>query len=95
MFSESIVENLFIEIESISFRLNSISSTYIQTGNSFLMMRLNIEFDFLQSRVEEIYSIANFISASSEEELTLSYILMEKCSRTSKQTKELKNLFFV
>ena len=92
--SETIIGNLFSEVEIICSRINDIEKTYLHTLNSHLKTRLVTELINLSKRLEEINSISSLIKESSCEDLTISSILIEKCSRKLKYISLKSKLFF-
>ncbi len=85
---------MFLEIETLSSRLNIIQSTYSRTTNSCLKERLIIENKLIYERVNEISSIAKLLKKRSIDQISLSDLLFEKCQRTIDEI-NLKKLFFI
>lgn len=92
--SETIIGNLFSEVEIICSRINDIEKTHLHTLDSNLKSRLVNEVINLSKRLEEINSISYSIKESSCEDLTISSILIEKCSRKLKYLSLKNKLFF-
>ena len=91
--SESIINNLLIEIDSATYRLRNIKQSFKSTKNNRLKERLFYEYKNLSSRVEEIYNLADFINNLFDENISFSALLREKSKRTLKETKTESNLF--
>ena len=91
--SESIINNLLIEIDSVTYRLRNIKQSFKSSKNNRLKERLFYEYKNLSSRVEEIYNLADFINNLFDENISFSALLREKSKRTLKETKTESNLF--
>ena len=92
--SESITNNLLIEIDSLSCRIKNIKQTYSNTAHDGLRERLNYENKIIFQRLQEIFSIAKILKNRTKDKLSFSNLLVEKCERTIFQTNIEKNLFF-
>ena len=93
--SECILNNLLLEIESLSSRLKNIQQTYLNISNDGLKERLIIENLTIFERVYEISSIAKKLDKRANEKISFSSLLVEKCKRTINEMKIIKNLFFI
>ena len=93
--SECILNNLLLEIESLSSRLKNIQQTYLNISNDGLKERLIIENLTIFERVYEISSIAKNLDKRTNEKISFSSLLVEKCKRTINEMKIIKNLFFI
>ena len=93
--SESIINNLLLEIDSLACRINNIKETYKNTEHSGLRVRLIDENHNIFHRIYEIFSIAKLIDRGAKEKLSFSKLLIEKCTRTIAETKIETNLFFL
>ncbi len=82
--SESIVENLLIEIEMINSRISKLLLNYNQTCNLELKKRLFREHLDLSNRLGEINSISNTICSLSTNEISLSNLLLVQSNRSLK-----------
>ena len=91
--SEYIVNNLFQEIDFLSSRIKNIQQTYFNTANDRLKERLIIENKAIIERVNEISSIANLLNSRSNEQISFSNLLLEKCNRIIIDTRLKRNLF--
>ena len=88
-FSESIVENLFIELESIEYRMRTIRKSHKQISSFDLKKRLNNEHELLENRIHEIMIISKNISDTRKEPLSLSKLLIEKIKRVKIDNKKI------
>ena len=93
--SESIVNNLFIEVDSLSHRITNIKEAYFNTSHVGLRERLFFENKIISARLYEILSIAEILKNSSNEKISFSSLLLEKCKRIISQKTIEKNLFFL
>ena len=93
--SECILNNLLLEIESLSSRLKNIQQTYLNISNDGLKERLIIENLTIFERVYEISSIAKKLDKRANEKISFSSLLVEKCKRTINEMKIINNLFFI
>tara|TARA_A100001388_G_C28725530_1_gene478706 strand:+ start:608 stop:898 length:291 start_codon:yes stop_codon:yes gene_type:complete len=93
--SESLINNLLIEVDSLSFRIINIQKAYCNTIHKGLRKRLCNECKNLSQRLNEIFSIAKLLKNRSKENISFSSLLFEKCERTIAQIKFEKNLFFL
>ena len=92
--SESIINNLLVEVESLTYRIKNIKQTYLMTYNKGLRERLIKENKTLLERLNEISSIATLIKKREPEQISLSSLLVEKCKRTNNEINLSGNLFF-
>ena len=95
MRSDSLINNLLLEIDSLSCRLNNINQAYLLTNHDGLRERLIYENNSLSERVKEIFSIAKLLEERKNEKITFSKLLLEKCRRTINQIKIKRDLFFL
>ena len=93
--SESIINNLLIEVDSLSNRITNIHQTYLNTSHIGLRTRLFYENKNISQRLNEIYSIAKALKGRNNEHISFSSLLIEKCERTIAQKRIEKNLFFL
>ena len=93
--SECIINNLLLEIESLSIRLKNIHQSFWNISHNGLKERLISENKTIYERVNEIYSIAKLLEKRSKEQLSLSSLLVEKCRRTAIEIRIKRNLFFI
>ena len=92
--SESIINNLLIEVDSLSYRITNIQQAYFNTSHIGLRERLFNENKHISQRLNEISSIAKCLKSRNIENISFSSLLVEKCERTHKKRTE-KNLFFL
>ncbi len=93
--SESIINNLLIEVESLSYRITNIHQAYFNTSHAGLRERLFDENKNISQRLNEIFSIAKFFKERNNEIISFSSLLIEKCERTIAKERIEKNLFFL
>ena len=92
--SESIVNNLLIEVDSLCYRLKNIKQAYSNTSHVGLRERLFYENKSISLRLDEIFSIAKILRKRANKNISFSSLLVEKCQRTIAQKRLDKNLFF-
>ena len=93
--SQSLTNNLLMEVEVLSNRLRNIKQTYKSTENKALKGRLFSENKNLFKRVIEIYKIAELLNKNSTEHINFSNLLFEITKRTLNENKFESNLFFL
>ena len=93
--SESIINNLLIEVDSLTYRLKNIKQTYSSTAHNGLRERLIYENQNIFQRIKEIFTIAKQIERRTNEKISFSSLLVEKCKRTIAERKIEMNLFFL
>ena len=92
--SQSLTNNLLMEVEVLSNRLRNIKQSYKSTENKALKGRLFSENKNLFKRVNEIYKIAELLNKSNEK-INFSNLLFEITKRTLNENKFESNLFFL
>ena len=92
--SQSLTNNLLIEVEVLSNRLRNIKQSYKSTENKALKGRLFSENKDLFKRVNEIYKIAELLNKN-KEKINFSNLLFEITKRTLNENKFESNLFFL
>ena len=92
--SQSLTNNLLMEVEVLSNRLRNIKQSYKSTENKALKGRLFSENKNLFKRVNEIYRIAELLNENNEE-INFSNLLYEITKRTLNENKFESNLFFL
>ena len=92
--SQSLTNNLLMEVEVLSNRLRNIKQSYKTTGNKALKGRLFSENKNIFKRVNEIYKIAELLNKSNEK-INFSNLLFEITKRTLNENKFESNLFFL
>ena len=93
--SQSLTNNLLIEVEVLSNRLRNIKQSYKSTENKALKGRLFSENKNLFKRVNEIYKIAELLNKNNTENINFSNLLFEITKRTLSENKFESNLFFL
>ena len=93
--SESIINNLLIEVDALSYRITNIYQTFLNTSHVGLRERLFYENKKILQRLNEIFSIAKVLKNRNNENISFSSLLVEKCKRTIDQKRIEKNLFFL
>ena len=93
--SQSLTNNLLIEVDVLSNRLRNIKQSFKTTHNKGLKERLFSENKNIFKRVREIYKIAELLNKKTNEKINFSYLLVEKTKRTMYENKFENNLFFL
>ncbi len=93
--SESIINNLLIEVDSLTCRLRSIKLSFKTTSNDRLKERLIYENNSIFERVNDINKTALYLNRSGNEKLSFSSLLLEKTRRTLKEISKESNLFII
>ena len=92
--SQSLTNNLLMEVDFLSNRLKNIKQSYKTTENKALKGRLFSESKNLFKRVNEIYKIAQLLNKNNEK-INFSNLLFEITKRTLNENKFESNLFFL
>ncbi len=93
--SESLINSLLIEVESLTYRLRNIKHCFENTTNSRLRERLIFENKAIFKRVNEIYKVSELVNNTCKQNLSFSALLFEKSKRTLNEIREENNLFFL
>ena len=93
--SESIINNLLIEVDSLTCRLRSIKLAFQTTSNDRLKERLIYEKKSIFERINDINKTALYLNRSGNEKISFSSLLLEKSRRTLKEISKERNLFFI
>ena len=93
--SQSLTNNLLMEVEVLSNRLRNIKQSYKSTENKALKGRLFSENRNLFKRVNEIYKIAELLNKNNTYNINFSNLLVEMTKRTLNENKFETNLFFL
>ena len=93
--SQSLTNNLLMEVEVLSNRLRNIKQSYKTTENRALKARLFSENKNIFKRVNEIYKIAELLNKNNSEKINFSSLLVEITKRTLNEHKFESNLFFL
>jgi len=92
--SQSITNNLLLEVDVLSNRLRNIKQSFKTTQNKGLKERLFSENKNIFKRVNEISKIAKLLNKKTSEKINFSNLLVEITKRTLNENKFEKNLFF-
>ena len=93
--SQSLTNNLLMEVEVLSNRLRNIKQSFKTTHNKALKERLYSENKILFKRIKEISQIAVLLNKKNNEKLNFSNLLAEITQRTLNENKFESNLFFL
>lgn len=93
--SQSITNNLLMEVDVLSNRLRNIKQSFKTTHNEALKERLFSENKNIFKRVSEISKIAKLLNKKSNEKINFSNLLVEITKRTLNENKFESNLFFL
>ena len=93
--SESLLNTLLLEVDSLTYRLKNINQTYNNTSHKGLRERLVFENNNVLNRVNEIFSIAKILNERTNDKISFSNLLIEKCRRIIRETKLKRGLFFL
>ena len=92
--SQSITNNLLMEVDVLSNRLRNIKQSFKTTNNKALKERLFSENKNIFKRVNDIYKIAELLNKN-DEKINFSNLLFEMTKRTLNENKFESNLFFL
>ena len=92
--SQSLTNNLLMEVDVLSNRLRNIKKSYKTTENKTLKGRLFSENINIFKRVHEIYKIAEILNKKNSDKINFSNLLIEITKRTLNDNKFESNLFF-
>ena len=92
--SQSLTNNLLMEVDVLSNRLRNIKQSIKTTENKALKERLFSENRTIFERVNEISKIAKLLNKKSNEKINFSNLLVEITKRTLNENKFESNLFF-
>ena len=93
--SQSITNNLLIEVDVLTNRLRNIRQCFKAAHNKVLKERLFSENKYLLKRVKEIHKIAELLNKNNAENINFSNLLVEITKRTLCENKFESNLFFL
>ena len=93
--SQSLTNNLLMEVGVLSNRLRNIKQSFKTTDNKVLKERLFSENKNIFKRVNEIYKIAELLNKKNNEKINFSNLLFEITKRTLNENKFESNLFFL
>ena len=92
--SQSLTNNLLMEVDVLSNRLRNIKQSFKTTDNKALKERLFSENKNIFKRVNEIYKIAELLNKKNNEKINYSKLLVEISKRVLNENKFESNLFF-
>ncbi len=93
--SQSLTNNLLIEVDVLLNRLRNIKQSFKTTENKALKERLFSENKKIHKRVNEIYKIAEMLNKKNNETINFSKLLFEITKRTLNENEFESNLFFL
>ena len=93
--SQSITNNLLIEVDVLTNRLRNIRQSFKTTHNKSLKERLFFENKTIFKRLNEICKIAELLNKKNNEKINFSNLLVEITKRTLNENKFESNLFFL
>ena len=93
--SQSLTNNLLMEVDVLSNRLRNIKQSYKTTENKALKERLFTENKNIFKRVNEIYKIADLLNKKNNEKINFSNLLFEITKRTLNENKFESTSFFI
>ena len=93
--SESLTNNLLMEVEVLANRLRNIKQSYKTTENKALKERLYSENKNIFNRINEIYKIAELLNKNNAEKFNFSNLLVEITKRALNENKFERDLFFL
>ena len=93
--SQSLTNNLLMEIDVLSNRLRNIKQSFKTTENKSLKERLFSENKNIFKRVNEIYKIAELLNKKNNDKINFSNLLVEITKRTLNENRFESNLFFL
>ena len=92
--SESIINDLLMEVDSLTCRLRSIKQSFNTTSNNRLKERFIVENKAIFERVNDINKTALYLNKGGNKKISFSSLLLEKSNRTLREIKTESNLFF-
>ena len=93
--SQSLTNNLLMEVDVLSNRLRNIEQSFKTTHNKSLKERLFSENKIIYKRVNEISKIAELLNKKTNEKFNFSKLLVEITKRTLNENKFKSNLFYL
>ncbi len=93
--SQSLTNNLLMEVDVLSNRLRNIRHSFKTINNKALKERLYSENKNIFKRVNEIYKIAKLLNKKNNDKINFSNLLFEITERTLNENKFESNLFFL
>ena len=93
--SQSITNNLLMEVDVLTNRLRNIRQSFKATHNKALRERLFSENKNIFKRLNEISKIAELLNKKNDEKINFSNLLVELTKRSLNENKFKSNLFFL
>ena len=93
--SQSITNNLLMEIDVLIIRIRNIRQSFKTTNNKALKERLFSENKIIFRRLDEISKIAEILNKKNDEKINFSSLLLELTRRILNENKFENNLFFL
>ena len=93
--SQSITNNLLMEVDVLTNRLRNIRQSFKTIQNKALKERFFSEHKNIFKRLNEISKIAELLNKKNNEKLNFSSLLVELTKRTLNENKFESNLFFL
>ena len=93
--SESIVNDLFREVDSLTYRIRVIKQCLVTASNIRLKARLINENNTIYKRISEINELSELLHENSSDKISFSALLKEKSMRSLNELKTGRNLFFL
>ena len=93
--SQSITNNLLIEVDVLTTRLRNIRQSLKTSHNKALRERLIFENKNIFKRLNEISKISELLNKRNNEKINFSKLLVEITKRTLNENKFESNLFFL
>jgi len=93
--SQSLTNNLLMEVDVLSNRLRNIKQSFKTTSNTAFKDRLFSENKNIFKRIKEIYKIAELLNKKNNEKINFSKLLIEITKRTLNENKFERNLFYL
>ena len=93
--SQSLTNNLLMEVDVLSNRLRNIKQSFKNTQNKALKERLFFENKNIFKRVKEISKIAELLNKQAKDKINYSNLLVEITKRTLNENKFESNLFYL
>ncbi|MDC3121873.1 hypothetical protein OA438_02035 [Prochlorococcus sp. AH-716-J21] len=93
--SQSLTNNLLMEVDVLSNRLRNIKQSFKNTHNKALKERLFFENKNIFKRLKEISKIAMLLNKRDKDKINYSNLLVEITNRSLNENKFESNLFFL
>mgnify|MGYP001157344796 FL=1 len=93
--SESIVNDLLREVDSLTYRIRVINQCLGTASNIRLKARLINENNTIYKRISEINEVSELLNENSSDKISFSALLKEKSMRSLNELKTGRNLFFL